>query len=100
MAGSNASPVQPSPGRHHVAVAGKGEVRGAVAADRDQVLDRPVRCLAAGESVDNEALRLQRRRQHVLRAGIGGGDAGAADEIGGERDGIDWTGHGRGVRLA
>ena len=51
--------------RHHVEMAGEGEMRRAGAARREQILDRPVRRLAGDEAVDREAERRQRRLEHV-----------------------------------
>ena len=76
-------------------MAGKGEEGGALAADREQILDRAVGRVAVGEAVDLEALRFEHVGQHILRARILRRDAGAGDQLLGKVDGIDR--HGRAV---
>ena len=51
--------------RHHVEMAGEGEMGRAGAARREQILDRPVRRLAGDEAMDLEAERRQRLFEHV-----------------------------------
>ena len=75
--------------RHHVGVAGEAEMRRAGADAGEQVVD-----LAVAQRRDGEAELAQRVGQHGLRAGIGRGYRGAADQRLGEREaglgGLSW----------
>ena len=67
--------------RDDVEMAGEAEMRRARAADRDQILDRPVGRLADHEAVDGEAERLERCLEHVEHRAGRGRDAGTGDEL-------------------
>ena len=73
--------------RHHVGVAGEAEVGRRVAEPCVEVID-PRLALAEGQSVAGEAEPVERRRQHVERARVGGRHAGAPNRVAG----LDTTG--------
>ena len=75
--------------RDDVEVAGKAEVRRSRPADRDQILDRPVRRLADDKPVHFEPQGLERGSEHVEYLAPGGRDAGAVDQRAGEVDRVD-----------
>ena len=76
-------------GRHHVEMAGKGEVRAPASSHRQQVLDRPVRRGTHDEAVDGEADRGQRRRQYVEHRAARRRHAVGAQQRLGERQRVD-----------
>ena len=75
-------------GRHHVGMAGEGDVRGAVADAGIEVVDIGGAGFAEGDAMHLEAGGFQDIFQNAERAGVGRGYRGAADEIAGNREGI------------
>jgi hypothetical protein len=81
-------------GRHHVAVAGKGEMRAGPPGQRGkEIIDRTIGFVAEGQAGAGKALPGQRPFQHVQRAFIGRRDAGAADQVLGEGNRIRCVHH-------
>jgi hypothetical protein len=74
-------------------MAGKGEMRRALAAAGEQILDRPVRRLAGDEAMDLEAERPERLLEHVEHRAGRRRDAGAGDQPAGEVDRVDANRH-------
>jgi hypothetical protein len=76
-------------GRHHVGVAGKGDMRRRRADAGIEVVDIGGAGFGERHAVDVEAGRLQQVFEHTERAGVGRGDGRAANQIAGNRDGIN-----------
>ena len=74
--------------RHHVGVAGKGDVRRGIAEAGIEVVDVLGAGFAEGHAVQLEAGGLQQVFKNTQRAGIGGGNGGAADEVARDRNSI------------
>ena len=75
-------------GRHHVGMAGKGDVRRAVADAGVEIVDVGGAGLAEGDAMHLEAGGFQHALENAERAGIGRGDGWAADEVAGDGNGI------------
>src|SRR5439155_15305619 len=76
-------------GRHHVGMAGKGDVRGAVTNARIEIVDVGGAGLAKGDAVRLEAMGFEKRFENTQRAGVSGGYGWAAEEGLGNGEGID-----------
>lgn len=74
--------------RHHVGVAGEGDVRAFGADARIEVVDVGGAVLAEGHAVAGESGSAEGFFKHAKRTGIFRGYRGAADEIAGNREGI------------
>ena len=75
-------------GRHHVGMAGKGNVRGTVADAGIEIVDIGGTGLAKGDAVHLEAGAFKDIFKHAERAGIGRGYRGAAQQIAGNGEGV------------
>ena len=75
-------------GRHHVGMAGKGDVRRCVADAGVEIVDIGGAGLAEGDAVHLEACGFQEVFENTERAGVGRGNGGAADEVAGNGNGV------------
>ena len=75
-------------GRHHVGMAGEGDVRRLGADARIEIVDVGGAGLAEGDAVHLEAGGLQHAFEHAERAGVGGRYGRAADEVAGNGEGV------------
>ena len=78
-------------GRHHVGMAGKGDVRRFRADAGVEVVDIGGAGLAEGDAMHLEAGVFQQTFEDAERAGIGRGDRWAADEVAGNGNGVIHT---------
>ena len=69
-------------------MAGKGDVRRAVADAGIEIVDIGGAGLAEGDAMHLEAGGFQKVFENTERAGVGRGDGGAADEVAGNGDGV------------
>src|SRR6266702_55037 len=76
-------------GRHHVGVAGEGDVRAVSADPRIEIVDVGSACFRERHAVTSEAGCDKRFFEHAQRAGVGRCYRGAADEVAGNGQGID-----------
>src|SRR5262249_43095597 len=74
--------------RHHVRVAGEGDMRRAVSEPRIEIVDIGRAMLAEGDPMNLEAGCFQKALENTERAGIKRGYRGTADEIANNRKGI------------
>ncbi len=75
-------------GRHHVGVAGEGDVRRFGADAGVEIVDVGGARFAEGDAMHLEAGVFQQALEDAERAGIGGGDGRAADEVAGDGNGV------------
>ena len=75
-------------GRHHVGMAGKGDVRRFGPDAGVEIVDVGGAGFAEGDAVHVEAGVFQQALEHAERAGIGRGDGRAADEVAGNGNGV------------
>ena len=75
-------------GRHHIGMAGEGDMRRGVADARIKIIDIGGAGFAEGDPMGFETGRLEEIFQNAKRSGIGRSYRGAADEIAGDREGI------------
>ena len=81
-------------GRHHVGVAREHKVRSLRADPRKKVVDVGGARLGEGDAMHVKARVAEQPLQHAERAGVGGRDGGAADQVADDGDGVS-----HGVRL-
>src|SRR5258705_11544069 len=74
--------------RHHIGMAGKGDVRGSVADAGIEVFDIGSAGFSEGDAMHLEAGAFKDIFEYAKRAGIGRGYGGAADEIAGNGEGV------------
>ena len=75
-------------GRHDVGMAGKGDVRGAVADARIEIVDIGGAGFAERDAVRLKTFCLEDVLENAQRAGVSRGDGGAAQQIAGNRKGV------------
>ncbi len=76
-------------GRHHISMAGKTEIGAAVAAPGVEIVNWLITATAKDQPMADEAKPLQCRGDDVERAFVLRGDAGPADQRGGQRRRIE-----------